>query len=163
MATGGLVLSAGSRDPENAANKEGPALRKEEGDEEVSPAEDLRMLEYSQRLRDLTRNALASGPGTSTGRTLFDAALAGGAKSMGQPVGLLAPGYRADIAVLDADHPALIGRSGDAVLDSWIFSGGNACVKDVFVGGSHVVKDRHHAREDEIEAGFRAAMRRLSQ
>ena len=41
MATGGLVLSACSRDPENAANKEGPALRKEEGDEEVSPAEDL--------------------------------------------------------------------------------------------------------------------------
>ena len=129
----------------------------------VSPAEDLRMLEYSQRLRDLTRNALASGPGTSTGRTLFDAALAGGAKSMAQPVGALAPGYRADIAVLDADHPALIGRGGDSLLDSWIFSGGNACVKDVFVGGSHVVKDRHHAREDEIEAGFRAAMRRLSQ
>ncbi len=129
----------------------------------VSPADDLRMLEYSQRLRDLTRNALASGPGTSTGRTLFDAALAGGAKAMAQPVGALAPGYRRDIAVLDADHPALIGRSGDSLLDSWIFSGGNACVKDVFVAGAHVVKDRHHVREEEIEAGFRAAVRRLSQ
>lgn len=129
----------------------------------VSPAEDLRMLEYSQRLRDRTRNALAEEPGASTGRTLFDAALKGGATSMAQPVGALAPGYRADIAVLDADHPSLIGRSGDAVLDSWIFSGGNQCVKDVFVGGSQVVKDRHHVREDEIEAGFRAAMRRLSQ
>jgi formimidoylglutamate deiminase len=129
----------------------------------VSPAEDLRMLEYSQRLRDLTRNALAAGPGASTGQTLFHAALAGGARSMAQPVGLLAPGYRADIAVLDADHQALIGRSGDSVLDSWIFSGGNACVKDVFVGGSHVVKNRHHVREEEIQAGFRAAVRRLSQ
>jgi formimidoylglutamate deiminase len=82
---------------------------------------------------------------------------------MAQPVGALAPGYRADIAVLDADHPTLICRSGDAVLDSWIFSGGNQCVKDVFAGGSQVVKDRHHVREDEIEAGFRAAVRRLSQ
>ncbi len=129
----------------------------------VSPAEDLRMLEYSQRLRDRTRNALASGPGASTGRSLFDAALKGGAQAMAQPVGAIAPGHRADIAVLDADHPALIGRAGDNLLDSWIFSGGIACVKDVFVGGSHVVKDRHHVREDEIEAGFRAAMRRLSQ
>ncbi len=129
----------------------------------VSPAEDLRMLEYSQRLRDLTRNALASGPGASTGRSLFDAALKGGAQAMAQPVGAIAPGYRADIAVLDADHPALIGRSGDSLLDSWIFSGGNQCVKDVFVAGTHVVKDRHHIREEEIEAGFRAAVRRLSQ
>ncbi len=129
----------------------------------VSPAEDLRMLEYSQRLRDRTRNALALGPGASTGRTLFDAALRGGAQAMAQPTGALAPGYRADIAVLDADHPALIGRRGDSVLDSWIFSGGNQCVKDVFVAGTHVVKDRRHVREDEIEAGFRAAMRRLSQ
>jgi formimidoylglutamate deiminase len=129
----------------------------------VSPAEDLRMLEYSQRLRDRTRNALASGPGASTGRTLFDAALTGGAKAMAQPVGALAPGYRADIAVLDADHPSLIGRSGDSILDSWIFSGGNQCVKDVFVAGGQVVKDRHHVREEEIEAGFRVAMRRLSQ
>jgi len=129
----------------------------------VSPADDLRMLEYSQRLRDLTRNALAAGPGASTGRTLFDAASQGGAQAMAQPTGALAPGYRADIAVLDADHPALIGRSGDAALDSWIFSGGNQCVKDVFVAGTHVVKDRHHVREEEIEAGFRAAVRRLSQ
>ena len=48
----------------------------------VSPAEDLRQLEYSQRLRDRTRNALAAGPGQSTGRTLLDQVLAGGAQSM---------------------------------------------------------------------------------
>lgn len=77
----------------------------------VSPrAEDIRMLEYSQRLRDRTRNALAGGPGQSTGRTLFDAVCKGGAQSMAQPVGAIAVGKRCDIAVLDEDHPALIGR-----------------------------------------------------
>ena len=128
----------------------------------VSPAEDIRMLEYSQRLRDRTRNALAGGPGQSTGRSLFDAACKGGAQSMAQPMGVLAPGYRADIAVLDGDHPALIGRSRDDALDSWIFSGGNPCVKDMIVAGRHIMKDRHHAREDEIARNFRAAIRRLT-
>lgn len=128
----------------------------------VSPAEDLRMLEYSQRLRDRTRNALASGPGQSTGRTLFEAALKGGASSMTQPAGAIAPGYRADITVLDADYPALIGRSGDGLLDTWIFSSGNAAVKDVFVAGKHVVKDRHHFNEDQIANNFRAAVKRLT-
>ncbi len=65
---------------------------------------------------------------------------------MAQPVGALAPGYRADIAVLDDEHPALIGRAGDAALDSWIFSGGNACVRDVFVAGNRVVEDRRHVK-----------------
>jgi formimidoylglutamate deiminase len=128
----------------------------------VSPAEDLRMLEYSQRLRDRTRNALAAGPGQSTGRTLYEAALKGGARSMRHPAGAIAPGYRCDVTVLDAGHPLLAGRSGDAVLDTWIFSGGNALVKDVFVAGRHVVKDRHHIHEETIAENFRAALRRLA-
>lgn len=127
----------------------------------VSPAEDLRMLEYSQRLRDLTRNALAGGPGRSTGRTLYEAALKGGARSMRHKVGAIAPGLRADITLLDAGHPLLAGRSEDAALDTWIFAGGNALVKDMIVGGTHVVKDRHHIHEDQIAQKFRAALRRL--
>lgn len=128
----------------------------------VSPAEDIRMLEYSQRLRDRTRNALAGGPGQSTGRTLFDAVCRGGAQSMTQPVGAIAVGKRCDIAVLDGDHPALIGRARDDALDSWIFSGGNPSVKDMIAGGAHVVKDRAHVREAEITGNFRAALRRLA-
>jgi formimidoylglutamate deiminase len=127
----------------------------------VSPAEDLRLLEYSQRLRDHTRNALAGGPGQSTGRTLHEAALRGGARSLRQPAGAIAPGYRCDIAVLDDDHPLLAGRRDDAALDTWIFSGGNALVKDVFVAGRHAVKDRCHTAEDGIARNFRAALRRL--
>jgi formiminoglutamate deiminase len=128
----------------------------------VSPAEDLRQLEYSQRLRDRTRNALAAGPGQSTGRTLLDAVLAGGARAMAQPTGAIAPGLRADICVLDQEHSAMIGRQGDAALDTWIFSAGNAAVKDMIVAGHHIVRDRHHIHEDDISAAFRAAVRRLT-
>jgi formiminoglutamate deiminase len=129
----------------------------------VDSAQELRQLEYSQRLRDRARNVLAGGPRRSTGRTLYEAALEGGAKAIGQPVGRLAPGYRADIVVLDGDHPALIGREGDDVIDSWIFSGGSACVKDVFVGGEPVIEERRHPCEAEIEQAFRAAVKRLSE
>jgi formiminoglutamate deiminase len=128
----------------------------------VSPAEDLRLLEYSQRLRDRTRNALADGPGQSTGRSLYQRALAGGAQALAQPVGALAVGYRADITVLDADCDALMGRSADAALDSWIFSGGNSCVKDVFVAGRQVIADRHHAAEADIARSFRSTLERLA-
>ena len=75
--------------------------------------------------------------------------------------GAIAPGRRADITLLDADHPLLAGRAEDAALDTWIFSGGNALVKDVIVGGAHVVKDRHHIHEETIARDFRAALRRL--
>jgi formimidoylglutamate deiminase len=128
----------------------------------VSPAEDLRMLEYSQRLRDHTRNALAGGPGQSTGRRLLEAVCRGGGQSIAQSVGTIGPGFRADIMVLDSDHPSLMGREQDAALDTWIFSGGNALVKDVLVAGRHVIKDRHHPQEEEIARRFGATVRRLS-
>ena len=128
----------------------------------ISPAEDLRMLEYSQRLRDRTRNVLASGAGASTGRTLFDAVLKGGATCLDNPMGAIAVGKRCDIAVLDNEHPSMIGREADAALDTWIFSAGNAAVKDVIVGGSHVVKDRIHIDEDRIQKKFTETVRRLS-
>ena len=128
----------------------------------ISPAEDLRMLEYSQRLRDRTRNSLASGAGASTGRTLFDAVLIGGAACLDSPSGAIAAGKRCDIAVLDDDHPAMLGRAGDSALDTWIFSAGNSAVKDVIVGGAHVVKDRRHINEDRIQKKFAETVRRLS-
>jgi formimidoylglutamate deiminase len=128
----------------------------------VSPAEDLRMLEYSQRLQNHTRNALAGGPNRSTGRTLYELALAGGARSLNQPIGAIAPGHRCDIAVLDADHPLLAGRSQDQALDTWIFSGGNQLIKHVFVGGRQVVEEGRHSDEDRIARNFRAALRRLA-
>jgi formimidoylglutamate deiminase len=127
----------------------------------VSVAEDLRQLEYSQRLKHQSRNVLAGKPNQSTGRRIFQSAAAGGAQALGQPQGVIAKGLRADIVVLDRDHPSCIGRKGDSVLDSWIFSGGNGCVSDVFVGGRQVVKERRHIHEERITEGFRKALMRL--
>ena len=128
----------------------------------ISPAEDLRMLEYSQRLRDRTRNALASDAGASTGRTLLDAVVRGGAHCLDQPVGALKVGMRCDITVLDDKYPSMIGREQDAALDAWIFSAGQAAVKDVIVNGNHVVKSRHHIDEFRIQRRFTETVRRLS-
>ena len=71
----------------------------------VSPAEDLRMLEYSQRLRDRTRNALASGPGAIDGAQLIRCGSQRWGSLPGQPMGAIAVGKRCDIAVLDDEHP----------------------------------------------------------
>jgi formimidoylglutamate deiminase len=128
----------------------------------VSVADDLRQLEYSQRLRDRERNVLADGPGRSTGRRLFDAALKGGAKALAQPMGAIEVGKRADISVLDTAHPILEGRDDDALIDSWVFAGGQACISDVFVAGLHVVKDRRHVDEERILDRFRRTVSRLS-
>ncbi|MGI9372128.1 MAG: formimidoylglutamate deiminase [Hyphomicrobiales bacterium] len=127
----------------------------------ISPADDLRILEYSQRLRDRARNVLADGPGASTGRSLYDRAARGGAQAMGLKTGQLAEGMLADIIVLDDTHPALVARSGDDIIDSWIFFGGDACVRDVISHGKHVVQDRHHAHEEKILARFRETVSRL--
>ena len=127
----------------------------------VSVAEELRQLEYSQRLKFQARNVLAGGPSWSTGRTLFEAAATGGARALGQPQGAIASGLRADIVVLDQQHRSLIGRSGDNVLDSWIFSGGNACVKDVFVAGQQLVREGQHIDCHNITARYRKALEAL--
>jgi formimidoylglutamate deiminase len=63
--------------------------------------------------------------------------------------------------VLDEDHPALIGKSGDSVIDSWLFSGGNGCVKEVFVGGRHVIKQGRHSEGAMITARYKKALEAL--
>lgn len=128
----------------------------------ISPAEDLRMLEYSQRLSHHTRNALADGPGQSTGRSLFVRALKGGAQALQQNSGEIAIGKRADIVVLDHAHFSMLGRANDQALDAWIFSAGNAAVRDVYVGGKRVVENGRHIAQDSIVKNFKAAQRRLS-
>jgi formimidoylglutamate deiminase len=127
----------------------------------VSPAEELRWLEYGQRLITRTRNVAAAAPGVSTGATLLRAALAGGAQACGRPIGAIAPGRRADIVVLDRAHPALVARDGDALLDGWIFSGNDTPVRDVMVGGHWVVREGHHVHQDQARADFARCMRRL--
>ncbi|MBN8888790.1 MAG: formimidoylglutamate deiminase, partial [Rhodospirillales bacterium] len=129
----------------------------------VSPVEELRWLEYAQRLATGRRAVLAGGPGRSTGRALFDAALAGGTAASGHgPAGLVAGG-RADIVVLDTSHPLLLARDGDALLDSWIFAGNAPLVRHVVAAGRHVVADFRHAAEAAVARRFAAAMTTLAE
>ena len=127
----------------------------------VSPVADLRMLEYSQRLATRERNIAAGQTDRSTGRALLEGAWAGGAQACGQKIGSISAGARADIVVLDGEHPSLVGRRGDEVLDSWIFSGEATPVRHVMVGGSWVVRDGRHHQEEEVATRYRAVAERL--
>ncbi len=128
----------------------------------VSPVEELRWLEYGLRLRTGTRNALANAATAHTGQNLLVAALDGGALACGRPIGAIASGRRADFVVLDGDHPRLYGRRAEALADSWIFSGNDNHVRDVFVGGRHVVRDGRHPDEDAVARDYRRALDRLN-
>ena len=122
--------------------------------------EELRTLEYGQRLRERKRNRL--GPiGASTGRHLFDTARRGGAQALKLTSGTLGVGQSADIVILDEAHPALAGRKGDQLIDSWLFAAGDGAVRDVFAGGRKIVTGGRHVRRDEIQRRFAAAMSRL--
>jgi formimidoylglutamate deiminase len=127
----------------------------------VSVAEELRLLEYGQRLARHRRAALATETQPSPGERLFSAAAEGGAQSLGIAAGRIAPGCRADLVVLDREHPALWNKSPAQVLDAWIFAGDSGCVRDVMVGGEWRVRGRAHPREDELARRFRAAQRTL--
>jgi len=127
----------------------------------IAVNEELRTLEYSQRLRDRKRNRLGA-PGASTGRSIFDAARAGGAQALALGPSGLAVGCTADIVVLDDAHPALAGRTDDAALDAWIFAAGEV-VRDVFAGGRRVVTDGRHIRAEQVRRRYAATMRRLLQ
>jgi cytosine/adenosine deaminase-related metal-dependent hydrolase len=102
-----------------------------------------------------------SGATASTGRALYENALKGGSQALGVATSGLAEGGFADIVSLDAQHVALAGRSGDAILDSWIFGSGRSLVDCVWARGRKVVKDgRHHARET-IAQRFRQTLEGL--
>ncbi len=127
----------------------------------VGVQEELRWLEYGQRLIHRRRNLAAVATGGSTGRRLFEAALDGGAQATGRAIGAIRPGHRADLVAIDDDHPLLAARGGDRLLDSWIFSGNAATVTDVVVGGRQVIRDGRHADEDAIARRFKDVLARV--
>ncbi len=132
----------------------------------LDAAGELRLLEYSQRLSRRSRNVLAAETGHSTGRSLFDAALAGGTRALagaaedGVPVGLSA-NAPLDLVSLDAGHPALIERREDEILDSWIFASGRDVIDCVWRAGEKVVSGGRHRQREAIIARYRRAMKAL--
>jgi formimidoylglutamate deiminase len=127
----------------------------------LSVVEELRWLEYGQRLRDQRRNRLYRPDQPMVGRTLYDAALVGGAQAMGQPIGALEVGKRADWLVLDGNDPYLATASGDAILNRWLFAGGDRQIREVMVGGRWVIRDGRHADEEESSRAFAQVLREL--
>lgn len=128
-----------------------------------SPVEELRLLEYGRRLVTGSRSVLGGGRGATAGPggALLAQAWAGGCRALGWEGGRVATGRRADLVALDAEHPALVGREGAAVLDSWIFSGTDNPVRDVMVGGEWVVRGGRHVREEAVGRAFREVVRGL--
>jgi formimidoylglutamate deiminase len=135
----------------------------------VSPVEELRWLEYGQRLVARRRNIAARAHRTSTGESLYAQALAGGARGTMQPVGLFeaadasrgTTATRADLLVLDEHAPELAGATPRDLVDRWIFSGNRNLVREVYVGGERVVADGVHRVRAQVEPRYRNAVASL--
>jgi formiminoglutamate deiminase len=131
----------------------------------LDAAVELRTLEYSQRLAQRARNVLAAGANTSTGRTLFEAALAGGWQALhGEartPPQGLSVGASLDLVTLDREHPLLLERSADEILDSWIFAGGRELIDCVWRAGERVVRGGRHRDREALIARYSRALQRL--
>ncbi len=128
----------------------------------TSPVEELRWLEYVRRLDTRARNVSETRQGASVATSLVRRATMGGAQALGRAAGELTPGLLADLVALDTDHPALIGREGNRLLDAWVFSGNTTPVRHVMVAGRWVVRDGIHANGPQIAAAFARTMRRLA-
>ncbi len=126
----------------------------------IDAAEELRLLEYGQRLTRRARNVLAGREGGSTGARLYRGAVVGGGQALSVPqTPGLAVGAAADIVSFPADHEAYAARSGDAWLDSRIFGAGP--VEHVWRRGVRVVEDGRHVSGEAIAARYRSVLSRL--
>jgi formimidoylglutamate deiminase len=111
----------------------------------VSVLEELRWLEYGQRLLTQKRNRLHAGG--EVGTYLYQGAARGGAMAADQPTGELAEGQRADFVVLDGDHPLLAGCRPEQTASRWLFAGSDSWIQEVWVAGRRVVSEGHHPLE----------------
>lgn len=126
----------------------------------ITLTEELRTLEYSQRLRDKARNVMIAGDG-SVGEALYMGAAKGGAQALGRGTGDIAIGELADLVAIDSKSPALCYLRDDQLLDGLVFATKDAVVTDVWSAGRHAVKSGRHVSHDEITAAYRATMQSL--
>jgi len=129
----------------------------------IDAAAELCALEYAQRLTLQRRNVLAGGPQRSTGRRLFGAAVQGGGQACGFAEAGLVPGSFADFVTLDLEHPSMVGRSEDELLDSWIFAAGKSAIDGVWRAGRKVVAGGRHQHHGRLARRYAEVLRRLLQ
>ena len=127
----------------------------------VSPVEELRWLEYAQRLLMHERNVSSTDNNPHCGWQLWNQALKGGARACGRNIGSIEAGKRADLLVLDDQNPMLHAKQAEYALDSLVFSGNQGLVRDVMVGGKWRVKERVHEKEESITPAFNKLMQEL--
>jgi formiminoglutamate deiminase len=126
----------------------------------ISLTEELRTLEYSQRLRDCARNVMVHGEG-SVGQTLYTGAAQGGAQALARDVGEIAVGRLADLVAIDSSAPALCALRPEQILDGLVFAAKDDVVTDLWSAGRHMVQDGRHVNRDEILTAYRGAMKEL--
>lgn len=127
----------------------------------VNPIEELRWLEYGQRLRLKKRNVTCQDRHDNCGEKLLQKVLSGGAQASGHRIGAIAPGFRADVVLLDGDASRLVTKDQEHLLDSFVFSGNDNLVTDVMAGGRWVVHNSAHIDESEISENFKRTLREL--
>ena len=127
----------------------------------VSPVEELRWLEYGQRLHTRRRNIAVGGASSSVGETLLRGTLASGARATGHPVGVLSAGGAADWIVLDRQAPALAGARPPGVVGRGVFAGHRHQGREVGPGGVAGVSEGRHRDRDTIAGRYRQAVARL--
>lgn len=126
----------------------------------ISLTEELRTLEYSQRLRDLSRNVMVQEEG-SVGHALYTGAARGGAQALGRQAGEIAIGKIADLVAIDSVHPSLCALNDDQLLDGLVFAAKDHVVSDLWSAGRHMVQGGHHIARDQIIANYRTAITSL--
>lgn len=126
----------------------------------IALAEELRTLDYSQRLRDRSRAALATAD-KSTGRVLFEGAAHGGAQAAGRDAGAISVGKLADLVALNNTGADMAGHHGDTTLDAYIFAGDDRMVTDLWSAGRHLVTGGRHFAADAITAAYLATITKL--
>lgn len=126
----------------------------------ISLTEELRTLEYSQRLRDVARNVMVVGEG-SVGETLFMGAAKGGAQALGRDAGEIAVGKLADVVAIDSSAASLCALRQDQLLDGLVFAAKDDVVTDVWSAGRHAVQSGRHVKRDAIVSAYKDAMQSL--
>ncbi len=126
----------------------------------ISLTEELRTLEYSQRLRDLARNVMVEDEG-SVGQTLYLGAAKGGAQALGRASGEIRIGALADLVAIDSTSPALCTLTRAQLLDGLVFAAKDSVVTDLWSAGRHAVRGGRHIARERIVAEYQRAVKAL--